>query len=1251
MGLQKRYRAFISYSQLDKVWGARLHRWLETYRVPPGVDVELDARRSLGRFFRDDEEMAATADIAELVRSSIDDSECLIVVCSPRSAQSRWVSAEIQYFRSTDRARKIFAFIIDGEPNSADPRAECFPPAFRTATGALHSEELPIEPLGLDVRKEGRARTCARLAAGLLGVDFDDLWQRDRRRAAARQRGVISGLAAAVIVFAVLAVAAVRFGLAAQESSRRAQAARATLLADSSTRSIADRDYAKALGYAAAALEVSRTSGDSDAMVRAERAARQALFDYHSAPVRLDVTYRGHAGRVTDVAESGNGKWLATAGDDGTARLYLRDSGTLLAEVKHPDPVASVFFIAEDRYLVSASRDGTLKATPTGTPGREIQASMGTGLRGARAIPGSDAVIAWGLTAKVAIWRPLEEKLDKVVLDSQSPIRSVEFLPGDGDLVFLDLSTLGSVIAWREHRHVRTIRGITGGREIARGLVSFVRNAGFTLVDVTDGRVPCKIDDSNIVDAAVDIARDRIILRHLPRSSTSIEFWSLSRCSRLAGHKVNGVTNPIVAASAQGKAVAWTEQKQATVFDTVTGQLLFNIEPPFAIAGVDVSDTAGRVLMWSRDGRGAVWSLSDGKQLKSLDGGSAIREARFSKTGKTVWLARDPGELQIVALENGGLEGSLFHGDAVLGWHQTSEDGGAVSWSADGTARHWSWLPSPIGYLINPTGVNTDAVAVNETAGRVVAAGAAGISAHDLQSGKVLAHASFGTRASGVVLSNDGKAAVLVPLQGRARCVWSIERSEGTCHEFQEFTRPIAFGTNLFAFHARDKHQVKAIDSTRIAEAPLDIGRDVTAVVQVGKTHALAVCLKGGEIALYSSGIHEPDVQFRVDGGIEACSGVEDRNRIVVVTAEGKLTVIDLNDQLDAVAKRWVATVAVPTKEIGRLDQIHAGRHIVFAGTAGRLIWLDPDARRVLRDTNLGQTLVMPKVSEDLQTLGAPTNTKGVALLLDRQGGEPRELRHRSNVLGLRFIAGGQKVVTWSSDRTVKIWSSNGLLEHELPHFGIAQDVATSPDHRILVTWTDRRELAYWDVETGAKLLEMQMPDVPNGVRFDDRQRMLVTSQRIGPLFFPYYTRESLGRSAGELLTHLNPFDGSEQCALQPDAASCQSAPPGRRVGSTSLAAGDDFLINENVNIELGLLADGGLLIAGDRPFKILQGVEYNEFDQLMTLYAVDETRAIMAHPISADIADAIRRQRTILIYTVFPNEAPVGYQVPLAVY
>ncbi|GAM99036.1 hypothetical protein U91I_02673 [alpha proteobacterium U9-1i] len=219
----KLYTAFISYSQADKAWGKRIHNWLETYRVPVGVMVDVSTDRRLGRFFRDEEEMPAATDIAAVVRRAIEVAESLIVICSPRSAQSQWVEAEIEYFRRANPSGKIFAVIIDGEPNADDLARECFPPALRVVTDPTEDDSMPIEPVGLDVRVDGKARICARLAAGILGVDFNDLWQRDRRRAEARQRRTIMVLSAVSTVFAVLAITAIALGVSARRNAAEAR--------------------------------------------------------------------------------------------------------------------------------------------------------------------------------------------------------------------------------------------------------------------------------------------------------------------------------------------------------------------------------------------------------------------------------------------------------------------------------------------------------------------------------------------------------------------------------------------------------------------------------------------------------------------------------------------------------------------------------------------------------------------------------------------------------------------------------------------------------------------------------------------------------------------------------------------------------------------------------------------------------------------------------------------------------------------
>ena len=120
-----RYRGFISYTRSDFRAARRLHMALESYRVPRDVMISsLVKKRKIGRFFHDVAEMEAEPDIGAALRGALQETENLIVVCSPDAAKARWVNDEIVYFRGTQGANRVFAVIVKGRPNSDDPAVE-----------------------------------------------------------------------------------------------------------------------------------------------------------------------------------------------------------------------------------------------------------------------------------------------------------------------------------------------------------------------------------------------------------------------------------------------------------------------------------------------------------------------------------------------------------------------------------------------------------------------------------------------------------------------------------------------------------------------------------------------------------------------------------------------------------------------------------------------------------------------------------------------------------------------------------------------------------------------------------------------------------------------------------------------------------------------------------------------------------------------------------------------------------------------
>src|SRR5438876_9196619 len=213
-----KYWAFLSYSHADKKWGDWLHKALETYRVPRRL-VGTESRDGkvpprLFPIFRDREELPVSADLGANINEALAESRYLIVICSPRSAQSRWVGEEIKTFKKLGCEDRILALIVDGEPNASDGKRgfkvedECFHEAMRYRMVDGEPSEVRSEPIAADARegKDGRNNAKLKLLAGLIGVNYDDLKRRDQDRRLRRARAIGSATLVLVLIFAALSV-------------------------------------------------------------------------------------------------------------------------------------------------------------------------------------------------------------------------------------------------------------------------------------------------------------------------------------------------------------------------------------------------------------------------------------------------------------------------------------------------------------------------------------------------------------------------------------------------------------------------------------------------------------------------------------------------------------------------------------------------------------------------------------------------------------------------------------------------------------------------------------------------------------------------------------------------------------------------------------------------------------------------------------------------------------------------------------
>ena len=216
-----RYKAFISYSHQDEKWARWLQASLEGYRVPKrllGKEGALGpVPERLRPVFRDREDLSSASDLTNELRTVLEHSDSLVVICSPASAASHWVNEEIRHYRMSGREERIFALIVDGDPAAELGQGGCFPPALLESGGGAKRE-----PLAADVRRyaDGKHLSKLKILAGILGVRLDELRQRDAQR---RMRRRLLYGAAGTVMF--LLVAWLMYSEASTRQAAKAQRA------------------------------------------------------------------------------------------------------------------------------------------------------------------------------------------------------------------------------------------------------------------------------------------------------------------------------------------------------------------------------------------------------------------------------------------------------------------------------------------------------------------------------------------------------------------------------------------------------------------------------------------------------------------------------------------------------------------------------------------------------------------------------------------------------------------------------------------------------------------------------------------------------------------------------------------------------------------------------------------------------------------------------------------------------------------
>jgi WD40 repeat protein len=660
--MNTKYRAFISYSHSDTRWAEWLHRSLEGYKVPAslvGLKNEAGERIEvrLGKVFRDRDEFKSGSDLAEAIRGALADSQCLIAVCSPKAARSEYVNQEILEFKRLGRADRIHALIVDGQPHASkvfgDERQECLPGALRFALderGGL-SDRPAAEVLAPDARpgKDGRTRALIKLISGLLHIDFDALYRRERRRRQRRWAVASTMVSAVITTFAAL-------GWLSYENSRKA---------DQERLRNAHEAYATDLALA----EESRHSGDPAKAIEllSKQRPQGAAYDVREFAWRfLWRLYDSHrhvifvSGATTGLDISPDGKTLAVT--NGTSLVTLWDIETGLEVGRINDPTSgrldAAIFVAGGARIATGGggrlqlweRD-TLRAF--GTP---IEANLKGALsRDRRTLLAADAKGQW--------------RLIDASSGRETPIDRADEL---GWVANYAISASGTVVALRDNNRMVVLDAETGRRTHSRIFpkdwefkdIAFASEDALVVVGVSGGSYEIAI---------WDIAHDLERWRQRGPEAAGREFVSVA-ASR-DGDKVALLVG-------QSTIVSPEQQSELVVWDAKTGRKSYALgaDDTGFVTSMAFSPTADVLATGSRDHHLRLWEASTGKprNLLGVHHGSSMRDGEERNVHKD-----DKTLLSSSSVSGAGISNLLFSPDGNTIVTANAELGAVRIWDAN----------------------------------------------------------------------------------------------------------------------------------------------------------------------------------------------------------------------------------------------------------------------------------------------------------------------------------------------------------------------------------------------------------------------------------------------------------------------------------------------------------------------------------------------------------------------------------------
>lgn len=218
MGLDSvKYDAFISYRhcELDSFVSENLHKKLENFKLPKSILKNKNLTKTkIERVFRDEAELPLSDNLSDPIMAALQNSEFLIVICTPRLPLSAWCKKEIETFVATHDRKHVLLVLAEGEPDDSFPEVLLYEDVVeKDLDGKEVTIRRPREPLAADCRgNNNKERLKAmdnvviKLCAAMFNLNYDDIKQRHREQKIKRRILAMEIVMALVALFALVCI-------------------------------------------------------------------------------------------------------------------------------------------------------------------------------------------------------------------------------------------------------------------------------------------------------------------------------------------------------------------------------------------------------------------------------------------------------------------------------------------------------------------------------------------------------------------------------------------------------------------------------------------------------------------------------------------------------------------------------------------------------------------------------------------------------------------------------------------------------------------------------------------------------------------------------------------------------------------------------------------------------------------------------------------------------------------------------------